>query len=185
MLRWRAKNLQEVSLQGDTSSMRADVGAWKLTWNADKARVIVKNRNTRKECSIYSAGEALPNIEFHRVINRNMILVYGETVVSELALVDLDSCKIKKYSPGLSTKITDMGYRSRVYCGDSAYPPSVIANNVAECESAKVYRLNPAKRDFVIDESLSRFETLKETGLELFGPAKIRDPGKASQKLVN
>jgi hypothetical protein len=178
------KALQEISLKGDAPIFWADVGQWKLTWNTDKASVIAKSLKTKRDCPIYSVAEALPNVEFYRVIGRDVILVYGETAISELVLVDLDACKIKKYRPGVNTEITDFGYRSPVYCGDAAYPPPVTADNTAKCDSARVYKLDPSNLDFVIDENLSRSETLKKTGLEFFGSAKIKDPGKASQKLV-
>jgi hypothetical protein len=164
---------------------QSQVGPWKLIWNQDENSLAAENGLNGKKCVVLAQGAALPDFSVWKTGSKNQIVVYGETVVSDLTLADLDTCQIKKSNPGVNTQFDKNGYHTPVSCGDASYPNlQGVSTNPTQCESAKVYKLNSKKFEFIIDKHLSIAETKKEIGVPFFGTALITDIGKPTVRIV-
>ena len=159
-------------------------GDWTLLWNRASGTLLADRSSGGGHCRIIE-GSALPNLSFWKVGSGNRVLIYGETVISDLRLVNLDTCGVLKSAPGPNTEITENGYWTPVSCGDSGYP-HLMSNpsGPTDCDSAQVYKYDAKKQDFEADVAKSKSETEKETGVSFFGKAFIQDLGKPQVKLV-
>lgn len=173
-----AVQLQEIQLKpGADGVPQASFKDWTIKLDKANEKVDIVNEKTHASCpSVPASG----NVQVRGEAKGEKVLVYGESVTSELYLVDLKKCKSIKIESDLGLSFTATGYTIPVRCDDSIFPNFEVdpETDIGECRSARVFKYDEKSGELVVDSRESQKLTKTQVGVEFVGTARIKDPGK-------